>query len=58
MLEDWKSLKNSLESEVYNSVLSRFERQLANAREWRDQINTYFKRKTGIDDGKGRKIFD
>jgi len=58
MMEDWKSLKNSLESEVYNSVLSRFERQLANAREWRDQINTYFRRKTGIDDVKGRKIFD
>jgi len=58
MLEDWKSLKDLLESEVYNSVLSRFERQLANAREWRDQINTYFRRKTGIDDGKGRKIYD
>jgi alpha-glucuronidase len=58
MLEDWKSLKNSLESEVYKSVLSRFERQLANAREWRDQINTYFKRRTGICDEKGRKIYD
>ena len=58
MLEDWKSLEKSLESEVYNSVLSRFEQQLANAREWRDQINTYFKRRTGIGDGKGRKIYD
>jgi len=58
MLEDWKSLKNSLESEVYTSVLSRFERQIANAREWRDQINTYFKRRTGIGDEKGRKIYD
>lgn len=58
MLNDWKSLKDSLESEVYNSVISRFERQLANAREWRDQINTYFRRKTGIDDNKGRKIYD
>jgi alpha-glucuronidase len=58
MFEEWKRLKNSLENEVYMSVLSRFERQIANAREWRDQINTYFKRKTGIDDGKGRKIFD
>jgi len=58
MLEDWKSLKDSLESEVYTSVLSRFERQIANAREWRDQINTYFKRKTGKNDEKGRKIYD
>jgi alpha-glucuronidase len=58
MAEEWKSLKGSLESEVYESVLSRFERQLANAREWRDQINTYFWRKTGIADAKGRKIYE
>jgi alpha-glucuronidase len=58
MVEEWKSLKCSLESEVYESVLSRFERQLANAREWRDQINTYFWRKTGIADAKGRKIYE
>jgi alpha-glucuronidase len=58
MLEQWKSLKDSLEAEVYQSVLSRFERQLANAREWRDQINTYFFRKTGIADKKGRKIYE
>ena len=58
MMEDWKSLKDSLESEVYESVLSRFERQIANACEWRDQINTYFRRKTGIADAKGRRIYD
>jgi alpha-glucuronidase len=58
MLEEWKGLKDSLDREVYQSVLSRFERQLANAREWRDQINTYFWRKTGIGDQKGRKIYE
>jgi alpha-glucuronidase len=58
MLENWKGLKDSLEEEVYQSVLSRFERQLDNAREWRDQINTYFWRKTGIADRRGRKIYD
>jgi alpha-glucuronidase len=58
MLEEWKCLKGSLPEELYNSVLSRFERQLVNAREWRDQINTYFWRKTGIPDKKGRKIYD
>jgi len=58
MLDEWKALKNSLEKEAYESVLSRFERQLANAREWRDQINTYFWRKTGITDNKGRNIYD
>ena len=58
MTEEWKSLKDFLEKEIYESVLSRFERQLENAREWRDQINTYFMRKTGISDAKGRKIYD
>jgi alpha-glucuronidase len=58
MLEQWKGLKNSLQPEVYESVLSRFERQLINAREWRDQINTYFWRKTGITDKRGRKIYE
>ncbi|MCL2229478.1 MAG: alpha-glucuronidase [Treponema sp.] len=57
MAEDWKSLKDSLQKEVYESVLSRFEMQLINAKEWRDQINTYFFRKTGIPDNKNRKIF-
>jgi len=58
MLEEWKGLKGLLSEEVYNSVLSRFEKQVVNAREWRDQINTYFWRKTGIADKKGRKIYD
>jgi len=58
MMEEWKSMKSILETQIYESVISRFERQLANAREWRDQINTYFYRKTGIADAKGRKIYE
>ena len=58
MIAEWKSLEKSLSPEVYKSVLSRFERQLNNAREWRDQINTYFYRKTGIADKQGRKIYE
>ncbi|MDR3166338.1 MAG: hypothetical protein LBT93_00210 [Treponema sp.] len=38
-------------------MLSRMERQLENAREWRDVVNTYFRRKTGIADKEGRKIY-
>jgi alpha-glucuronidase len=57
LLEDWKNLRGELEKEVYESVLSRFERQLNNAKEWRDQINSYFWRKTGIADKKGRRIY-
>jgi alpha-glucuronidase len=58
MLVAWTNLKDALDTEVYQSVLSRFERQLANAREWRDQINTYFRRRTGIEDKRGRKIYE
>ena len=31
--------------------------QLENAVSWRDQVNTYFYRKSGIPDEKGRKIY-
>jgi alpha-glucuronidase len=58
MAEAWMNLKTELDEEVYTSVLSRFERQLDNAREWRDQINTYFYRKTGIADKRGRTIYE
>jgi alpha-glucuronidase len=30
--------------------------QLRSAREWRDQVNTYFFRKSGVPDARGRKI--
>jgi len=36
----------------------RMEMQLQNAREWRDVVNTFFRRLSGIGDEKGRKIFD
>ncbi|MCL2831651.1 MAG: alpha-glucuronidase [Treponema sp.] len=58
MLEKWISLEGSIDEEIYSSVLARFKRQLANAREWRDQVNTYFWRRTGIPDKYGRKIYD
>ncbi|MDR2418636.1 MAG: alpha-glucuronidase [Treponema sp.] len=58
MLELWKGLKDWIDEPTYSQVLARFECQLANAREWRDQINTYFWRKTGVADAKGRKIYE
>jgi alpha-glucuronidase len=58
MLETWKTLQGFLDDVVYHSVLSRLERQVGNAREWRDVINTYFYRRTGIGDKKGRHVYD
>ena len=54
--EQWMRLKESVSSDVYERVLERFEKQLCNAREWRDVLNTYFFRRTGIPDDKGRLI--
>jgi len=53
----WKSLKGKVDETIFNTVRERFERQLENAREWRDQVNAYFYRKSGIADEKGRPIY-
>ncbi|MFW6007478.1 MAG: alpha-glucuronidase family glycosyl hydrolase [Halanaerobiales bacterium] len=57
LLEKWNSLENNINQETYESVSSRLEQQLKHAKEWRDVINSYFFRKTGIPDEKGRRIY-
>ena len=39
-------------------ILERMDLQLRNAKEWRDVINTFFHRLSGVDDMHGRKIWD
>jgi alpha-glucuronidase len=57
-IDTWESLKELLPASVYGSVLAKLARQLDNAVEWRDVVNTYFLRKTGFRDEKGRLIFE
>ena len=57
MISCWKSLEVKVTAEVYANVTERFGRQLANAKDWRDQVNSYFYRKCGIPDEKGRIIY-
>lgn len=57
MQKKWASLEGKVSDRAFRCVTERFERQLINAREWRDRVNTYFYRKCGIDDEKGRKIY-
>ncbi len=38
-------------------VMERMARQKKNAREWRDVINTFFRRLSGVEDAKGRIIY-
>jgi alpha-glucuronidase len=58
LLTQWQTLENALPPDTYRSVLARLEQHLATAREWRDQVNTYFYRHTLIPDEKGRKIYE
>ena len=39
-------------------MMDRIRRQIKNAREWRDVINTFFHRLSGVEDAKGRKIYE
>ncbi|MCL2248228.1 MAG: alpha-glucuronidase [Oscillospiraceae bacterium] len=57
-ISTWDSLRPHLPECVFSSVADRLLRQLSNAKEWRDVVNTYFYRLTGISDGQGRKIYD
>ena len=57
MADAFRGLAGQIPDDVFRNVSERFERQLANAREWRDQFNRAFRIKSGIDDEKGRKIY-
>lgn len=57
MLEDWKKLAPKIDKTVYKRVLERMELQLEHAKEWRDQINSYFYRKSAIADELSRTIY-
>ena len=41
-----------------SAALERMTLQVQNAREWRDVVNTFFHRLSGVDDARGRKIYD
>ena len=56
-IKSWKSLKGQVDEATYDNVAERLERQLENARNWRDQVNTYFYRMSGIPDDQGREIY-
>ncbi|PFN97238.1 alpha-glucuronidase [Bacillus sp. AFS076308] len=55
--ERWTTLKDRIDSERYEDILNRLEEQAAHSKEWRDIINTYFYRKSGIADEQNRKIY-
>ncbi|GAE33976.1 alpha-glucuronidase family glycosyl hydrolase [Halalkalibacter akibai] len=57
LIESWIKLEGKIDKIRFANVLERLQLQLINAKEWRDQFNTYFFRKSGIADEKNRKIY-
>ncbi|MDN0197408.1 alpha-glucuronidase [Streptomyces sp. S.PNR 29] len=55
--EVWASLAGLVDPARHARVAELFEEQLRSAREWRDQINSYFFRKSGIPDERGRPLY-
>ncbi|WP_019640457.1 alpha-glucuronidase family glycosyl hydrolase [Paenibacillus fonticola] len=57
LLEDWRSIKGKINEDYFELVASRLLEQREHAKEWRDIINTYFYRKSGIADLQNRLIY-
>ncbi len=47
-----------LPSPAREEANARMQKQLLNAREWCDIINTYFQRMSGVEDARGRRIYE
>jgi len=57
LVDTWRGLQGRIDSDRYTSVLDRLQEQSEHAKEWRDIVNTYFLRKSGIADEQGRTIY-
>jgi alpha-glucuronidase len=55
--EMWQSIEGKMDDSRYQQVANRLHEQALHAREWRDIINTYFYRKSGIPDQHQRTIY-
>lgn len=57
LANQWRSLEGKMDASIYDKVAALQEEQAEHAKEWRDMINTYFYRKSGINDEQGRTIY-
>ncbi|MFC5530625.1 alpha-glucuronidase family glycosyl hydrolase [Cohnella yongneupensis] len=55
--KQWFALEGLIDSARYGHVRERLREQAQHAKQWRDIINTYFYRKSGIPDAQGRTIY-
>ncbi len=57
LLERWQTLAGRIAPGLHAQVAKRLSEQAEHAKEWRDVINTYFYRKSGISDMHGRMMY-
>ncbi|AEB06673.1 alpha-glucuronidase [Coriobacterium glomerans PW2] len=57
-IKKWSTLEGVIDEIDYSNVARRLQLQKQNALEWRDQINTYFYRMSGIADEHNRTIYE
>ncbi len=57
LISQWDLLKGHIDIAVWNRVFQRLQQQRVNAREWCDVVTTYFWRKSGIPDRRGRLFY-
>lgn len=55
--KEWSELQNKLDTDRFSQVAGRLAEQAEHAHQWRDVINTYFYRKSGVSDVQGRTIY-
>ncbi|MEJ8305394.1 alpha-glucuronidase family glycosyl hydrolase [Saccharibacillus sacchari] len=53
----WRELEADVDPERFAHILHRLEGQSENAKQWRDAVNTYFYRKSGIPDERERTVY-
>lgn len=57
MVRLFLELTGKIDPEAFSRMEKRFQHQLEHAKEWRDIVNSYFYRKTLIEDEKGRRLY-
>ncbi|MGP4097848.1 alpha-glucuronidase [Nonomuraea sp. KM90] len=53
----WEKLAGEVDPALHERVRERLDEQVRSAEEWRDQVNSYFLRKSGVPDARGRRIY-
>ncbi|RKP51595.1 alpha-glucuronidase [Cohnella endophytica] len=57
LIAQWDSIAEKIDGQTYRETRERLVHQAEHAGEWRDLVNTYFYRKSGIADELGRLIY-